>query len=105
MKRAKEPQKIEMMLAPQDDVVEIVAGGDGGAGHQQQHLMQGIHDPVRLPVVRKLGKTLDEKRQTRPGKLVVQRTKIENLHDGAPRIKAPAESHLSVNPKSDRQVR
>ena len=105
MKRAKEPQKIEMMLAPQDDVVEIVAGGDGGAGHQQQHLMQGIHDPVRLPVVRKLGKTLDEKRQTRPGKLVVQRTKIENLHDGAPRIKAPTESHLSVNPKSDRQVR
>src|SRR5208283_3232879 len=65
VKRTEAPQKIQMMLAPQDDVVEIVAGGDGRAGHQEQNLMQGIHDPLRLPLVRKLGKTLDEKRQTR----------------------------------------
>ncbi len=30
-----------------------------------------IHDPLRLPVVRKLGKTLEQKRQTSPRRLVV----------------------------------
>jgi len=34
-------------------------------------------------------KTLDEKRHTRPGQLAVLRMEIENLHEGAPRIKHP----------------
>jgi len=42
-----------------------------------------------LRLAQKLGKTLEQKRQTSPRKLVTQRTKIENLHDGAPRINAP----------------
>ena len=81
VKRAEPPQKIQMIRTPQDDVVEIVAGGDGGEGHQQQHLMQGIH-------------------QTGPGKLILHRTKIENLHDGAPRIQSAPEytSPSSQNP-------
>jgi hypothetical protein len=36
------PQKIEMMLAPFDDVLEIVARGDRGAGHQQQVVVIGF---------------------------------------------------------------
>jgi hypothetical protein len=29
------PQEVEVMLAPSNDVVEIVAGCDGRTGHQQ----------------------------------------------------------------------
>jgi hypothetical protein len=38
MERREHAQKIEMMLTPVDDVVEIVARGDGGAGQQKQNL-------------------------------------------------------------------
>jgi hypothetical protein len=50
MKR-REPQKIQMMLAPCDDVVEIVTPGDGGAGQKQKDLGEGIYDPPRLPAI------------------------------------------------------
>src|ERR1700694_6178149 len=59
-------QEIEIVLAPGDDVVEVVAGGDGGAGYQQEDFGQWIHDPAGLPVVGKLGKMLQKQRQTRP---------------------------------------
>ena len=39
MELRKPPQKREMVPAPGDDIVEIVARRDGGAGHQQQDLM------------------------------------------------------------------
>jgi hypothetical protein len=37
-------QKIQMMLAPRDDIVEIVARRDGHAGQQKKHFSQGIGD-------------------------------------------------------------
>src|SRR6266852_7039266 len=42
------PQEGEMVFAPGDDVVEIVARSDRRARHQQQDLLEGIHDPPRL---------------------------------------------------------
>lgn len=49
-------QKIEVMLAPGHNVVEVVARRDGGAGHQQQDFGERTHDPGRLPIVGKFGK-------------------------------------------------
>jgi hypothetical protein len=54
------PQGVEMMLAPGDDVVEIVAGRDGRAGHQQQHLLEWIHHPPGLAVVVQFGEMLQK---------------------------------------------
>ena len=45
-----------MMLAPGDDLIKIVTGGDGGAGHQQQNFRQRIHDPPGLTRIVKAGK-------------------------------------------------
>jgi hypothetical protein len=47
MKLPEAAQKFEMMLAPGDDIVEVVAGGDGGTAHQQQDFVEPIHDPSR----------------------------------------------------------
>jgi hypothetical protein len=41
MELRKLAQEVEMVLAPVDNVVEVVAGGDRGAGHRQQHLLEG----------------------------------------------------------------
>lgn len=49
-------QQVEMVVSPGGDVVEIVARGDGGAGHQQQHLRQRIHHPPWFALVVELGK-------------------------------------------------
>src|SRR3954451_16153141 len=35
-------QNGEVVRAPGNDVVEVVAGGDGRAGDQEQHLMEGV---------------------------------------------------------------
>src|SRR5215467_2216623 len=61
------PQEIEMMPAPLDDVLEIVAGGDRGAGHQQQNLLDRIKNAPGLPVVVEPGKVLQKNGQTRSG--------------------------------------
>jgi hypothetical protein len=52
------PQKMQVMLAPGDDIVEIVTGGDRGAGHQQQDLLERIYNTPGLAVVLELGKVL-----------------------------------------------
>ena len=91
------PQEIEMMLAPGDDVVEIITGGDGRAGHQQQNLLNRIENPPGFPVVVEFGKMLQKKRQTSPRALVLH----ECGHLDAPvEIKAPRESPTAVNAKS-----
>ena len=41
VERREPPQKIQMILAPGGDFVEIVARGDGGAGQQQQDFSHG----------------------------------------------------------------
>jgi hypothetical protein len=65
------PQKVEMMLAPFDDVLEIVAGGDRRTGHQQQNLLDRIDNPPRFPVVVELRKLLQKQRQTSSRALVL----------------------------------
>ena len=67
-------QEIEMVLTPGDNVVEIVARGDGGAGHQQQHLGQRIHHPARFPIIGKLGKMLQQQCQTRTRRILVRKS-------------------------------
>lgn len=66
-----------MMLAPGSDLVEIVAGADGGAGHQQQHLVEPVHDPLRLTIVRKLGKVLQQQGRTRTRNLLAGKPKCQ----------------------------
>jgi len=55
-----------MILAPGDDVVEIVTRGDRGAGQKQESLREGIRDPPGFPVVVDLRGMLQENRQARP---------------------------------------
>jgi hypothetical protein len=58
------PQEGEMVFAPGDDVVEIIARSDGRASHQQQDLLEGIHDPPGLAVIPEFGKM----RNSRPNR-------------------------------------
>src|ERR1700694_4154392 len=73
-------QEGEMVFAPGDDVVEIVAGGDRGAGHQQQDLLERIHDAPRLAVILELGKVSQKQGKTRTRELCGE----DRVHDGAP---------------------
>jgi hypothetical protein len=87
------PRKVEMMLAPTDDVVEIVARRDGRTGHQQQHLVERIHHPPGLAFVVQFGEMLQQQAQLRPRHFLVH----DQVDDGgmiaAPcRIGAPTES-------------
>jgi hypothetical protein len=54
----KPPQEGQMVLALGDDVVEIVAGGNRGAGHQQQNLRKRIHHPPGLTLIPQFGEML-----------------------------------------------
>ena len=51
----------QMLLAPGDHIVEIVARGDAGAGQKQQHLAERIVDPPRLAPVLEPGKCCNSK--------------------------------------------
>src|SRR5438874_8611586 len=62
MEFRKAPQKAEMVFAPGDDVVEVVAGRNGGAGYQQQHLLERIHYPPGLAAIPELGELLQKQR-------------------------------------------
>jgi hypothetical protein len=73
------PQEIEMMLAPFDDVLEIVARSDRSAGHQQQNLLDWVGNTPRLPVVVELGEVLQKNGQTSPRALVVHIVSISVL--------------------------
>src|SRR3979411_23217 len=88
MKLREMPQEGEMVLAPGDNVAEIVAGGDRGAGHQQQDLLERIQAP-RLAVILELGKVSQKQGKTRTRDLSVE----DRVHDGAPcESGAPTES-------------
>jgi hypothetical protein len=92
------PQKIEMMLAPFDDVLEIVARGDRGAGHQQQDLLNRIGNAPRLPVVVERGKMLQKKGQTCPRALAVE----GRVHLGAP---AESKPRKGITTRRQRKIR
>ena len=79
-----------VMLAPGGDVVEIVATRNRRAGYQQQDLLERIHDPPGLAVVRELRKVSQKQGQTRTRTLTLE----NRVHSGAPvRIRALTESH------------
>jgi len=79
-------QKIQMMLAPCNDVVNVVTSSDGGASQKQQHFSQRIHNPPWLPAIRKLRELLEENCHPRPRHLVGK----DCIHVRAPsRISAP----------------
>jgi hypothetical protein len=92
MSRDAEEQEGEMVVAPGDDIVEIVARSDGGAGHQQQDRMQWIGPPGFARVI-KLRKMLQKQTQTRPRNLLTQDRVSTDAHDRAPcRISTPTQS-------------
>ena len=49
-----------MVLAPDGNIVEIVAGSDGGADHEEKHLCQRMSDPPRLARVIDLRKMVQQ---------------------------------------------
>ena len=51
MERRKAARKRQMMLTPGSDVIEIIARRNGRAGHQQQHLRQGVGHTRGITVV------------------------------------------------------
>ena len=89
MEIAEAAQEIEMVLAPQDDVVEVVAAGDRGAGHQQQHLLEGVGDTPALAFVVEFGEMLEQDRQSVGGKRHFHRF----VHEGLLESEPPTESH------------
>ena len=96
------PQKMQVMLAPGDDIVEVVTGRDAGAGHQQQDLPEGIDYAPGLPVVLQLGKVLQKQIQTRTRTLTLEDgvaarvVLICNRHDDAGR--GPRASDAGIDP-------
>jgi hypothetical protein len=102
MKLRELPQKMQVMLAPGDNIVKIVAARDGGTDHQQQDLRERIDDAPRLTVIRQCGKMVQQQGQTRTGTFPLK----NRVHDRDPmRIRAPMESHRGVNSKLTRQSR
>ena len=69
-----------MMLAPGDDVVEIITRGDRGAGQKQEDLGKGIHDPPGFPVIVDLREMLQKNSQARPRHLPFE----NRVHDHPP---------------------
>lgn len=104
MEFRKAPQKVEMVLAPGGDVVEVITGGDGGADHQKQNLPERIHHPPRLTVIAKFGKVLQQQGQSRPRGLLVEDRVGTDVHARAPcRIRAPKESRSASQDKITRK--
>jgi len=58
------PEEFQMVPAPGDDRLEVVAIGDHGAGDQQQHFLQRIGDPPALAVVVDRSEMLQQHRQS-----------------------------------------
>jgi hypothetical protein len=56
-------QKLQMRLAPIDDIVVIAAASDRAAHHRQQHFAQRIHHLARLPPIGDRGKMIEQQTQ------------------------------------------
>jgi hypothetical protein len=64
MEVAKSTQKGQVVLTPGHDRLEVVAAGDCGAGHQEQHLLEWLGHPPTLTIIVDLGEMLQQQRQT-----------------------------------------
>ena len=97
-------QEIEMVIAPGDDFVEIVARSDGGAGQKQQDLGQRVDDPPRLPVVVEQGEMLQQQSNARSGqrprrrksRLVFSMRRPQVIR-ATTRITPPRQAKIAVN--------
>src|SRR5262249_24913058 len=83
-------QEIEVALAPKDDLVEVVAGGDGGAGHQEQDLLERVGDAPALALVVQLGKVLEQDRQSVRG----ERHPYRLIHRGGSSNQSLRRNHI-----------
>jgi hypothetical protein len=97
MMEIREPAKeVEMVLAPGDDIVEVVARGDRGASQQKQDLGQRKGDPPRLAVVLQPRKMLQKQRHAGARNRLVGE-KLGCRRHGRPHAnQAPRESHSAV---------
>ena len=66
MEVAESTQEGQVVLTPGHDRLEVVAAGDCGAGHQEQHLLEWIGHPPTLTIIVDLGEMLQQQRQ--PGR-------------------------------------
>jgi hypothetical protein len=62
----KPPQKRQVVLAPFDDLVEVVARPDRAAHHKQQHFRKRMRHPPALPVVVQTSEMIQQNAKTRP---------------------------------------
>ena len=95
------PQEREVVLAPGDDVVEIVAGGNCGTYYQQQDLPERIEDPQGLPPVVELRDMRQQQVSRARGassSMIVSAT--ASMGSAPCRISTPRESRPRVNTKS-----
>jgi hypothetical protein len=60
------PQKVEMFLAPGDNIVKVIAPCDCSARYEQQDFTQGIDDTPGLAVIIEFGKVVQKQGQPRP---------------------------------------
>ena len=80
-------QEIEVLVAPQDNIIIIVAGRHRAADHQKQHLAQRIHHLARLAGVLDLRKMLQKARAAQRGGFV---------HGFLPNERKPFPSHQPI---------
>src|SRR5260370_34034309 len=90
MELGETPQEGEMVFAPGDDVVEIVARSDSRASHQQQDLLEGIHDPPGLAVIPEFGAMVQQQAQPRPRDFFVYDRVCKGFHDYPPPESKPS---------------
>ena len=77
-------QEIEVVFAPKDDLVEVVAGSDRGAGHQEQDLLERVSDAPALALVVQLGKVPEQDRQSVRGESHLHRLVHRGLLESGP---------------------
>ena len=94
MRRRESSQKIQMILAPGDDVVEIVTRGDRGAGQKQESL-PGDSRPARVPGRRRSARNASGEPPSAPAASPLRKSP----HDH-PRIIDPGNHEPPVKEKS-----
>ena len=105
MEFAKPAQEVEVGFSPIDDVLVVVAIGDGGADDQEQHLPQRIHHPPRLALVLNRGKMLQKQRQARLRQGQIMHRQLPNQDDPRESLPDPprkrSQPKIRVNPNSE----
>ena len=87
-------------LAPQDNLVEVVAGGDHSAGHQEQDLLERVSDAPALALVVQLGKVPEQDRHSVRGESHLHRLAHWGLVESEPRRDSPRQFKTRVNPNA-----